>query len=238
MKRIILKTGITTLVLAAGIAKAGTTESEIARNVSPLLNNVPIEKVSPSDRAGLYEIITPRGILYTDKTGSFVIFGATLVDSKTKANLTEQRLAQLGAFKFSELPLQDAIKTVKGNGKRVLVTFEDPNCGYCKRLMSEINKIDNVTVYTFLIPILSPDSEVKAKAIWCSPERARTWVQLMSGGGGMLQPAAPDCDTPLQRNLALSRKLRITGTPALLFADDTKINGYKPAAEIEAKLGE
>lgn len=237
MKSNILKAAIAAVVLAAGFAQAGTTQNEIVRNVSPLLNNLPIEKVTLTDHSGLYEIITPRGIVYTDKMGSFVIFGATLVDSKTKANLTEQRLAQLGAFKFSELPLQDAIKTVKGDGKRVMVTFEDPNCGFCKRLMSEINKIDNITVYTFLIPIVSPDSEVKAKAIWCSPERSRTWTQFMSGAAGLPQPGATDCETPLKRNLALSQKLRINGTPALLFADDTKIPGYRPANEIEAKLG-
>jgi thiol:disulfide interchange protein DsbC len=211
--------------------------SDIAKNVAPLLHGLAVEQITPTDHAGLYELVTPAGIFYTDKAGSFVIFNAALVDTKSKVNLTEQRLNQLSAFKFSELPFQDAIKTVKGNGKRVMVTFEDPNCGYCKRLMSEINKLDNVTVYTFLIPILSPDSETKARTIWCAPDRSQVWSGFMSGTAALPKQGATDCDTPLQRNLALSRKLHINGTPALLFADDTKIPGFKPASDLETKLG-
>lgn len=214
---------------------ADPTTNTIVANVQPLLNGLVVEKVMASSHAGLYEVLTPAGIFYTDKTGSFVIFGATMVDTKTKTNLTEQRLAEFSKFNFAELPFKDAIKTVKGDGSRVMVTFEDPNCGYCKKLMHELNKLDNVTIYTFLIPILSADSTAKSKAIWCSKDQARTWNDFMADNVA-LPAGAAECDTPLDRNLALSRKLRINGTPALLFKSNTKLAGYVKAEQLEASL--
>jgi thiol:disulfide interchange protein DsbC len=238
----VTKTALLTLassLLVASLANAGNLDSdrsEITQKVSPLLHDLPIEKVLPSGRAGLYEIMTPQGIFYTDKSGSFVIFGGTMVDTKTKVNLTEQRLNELINFKFSELPLKDAVKTVRGNGSRVLVTFEDPNCGFCKKLMQEVNKIDNLTVYTFLIPILSPDSGTKAKAIWCSPDPSNVWVDFMSKNVALPTQSSSTCEVPFERNLALQSKLHVTGTPSLFFKDNSKIAGYVKAEEIEAKL--
>lgn len=167
---LILKAAIATAVFVTGLESDGTVENGFIRNIAPLLNNMPIEKILQSDRAGLYEVITPGGIFYTDKTGSFALFNSVMIDTKTKENLTERRIDEMAKFDFNEFPLKDAIKTVRGNGKRVMVAFEDPNCGYCKKLMSEVNKIENVTVYTFLIPIVSPDSATKAKAIWCTAD--------------------------------------------------------------------
>lgn len=232
----IIHAALSTTILVAGLANAGTVENAIIRNVSPLLNNAPIEKVLPSAHAGLYEILTPQGLFYTDKTGSFVLFGAVMVDSKTKVNLTERRMDELVKFDFADFPLRDAIKTVKGNGSRVMVTFEDPNCGYCKKLMGEISKLDNVTVYTYLIPILSPDSATKAKAVWCSPDRSKAWTDLMDKNIPVPAQVTSSCETPIERNLALSRRLHIAGTPAIYFKNAPKERGYAPAEQIEAKL--
>lgn len=218
------------------IAATSTTEqAEIIRKIKPLLNDIPVEKVLPSKRAGLYEVLTPQGIFYTDKAGSFVMFGAVMVDTKTKANLTEQRLDELINFNFADFPLQDAIKTVRGKGTRVMVTFEDPNCGYCKKLMQEVNKLEDVTVYTYLVPILTPESATKSKAIWCAPNPSKTWTDYMANN--VTLPAEPtSCEVPFERNMALYRKLHLAGTPSLFFKDNKKARGYINAEQIEAKL--
>jgi thiol:disulfide interchange protein DsbC len=208
---------------------------QLAPKLEPILGPKMVEKVMPSAHAGLYEVLTPRGIVYTDKTGSFVSFGP-IIDTATKVNLTEKRLQDFSKFAFKDLPFKDAIKTVKGDGSRVMATFEDPNCGYCRKLMSEVEKLDNVTIYTFLVPILGPDSAVKSTALWCAKNQSAAWTGFMSGKAPL--PAAPtgQCDTPLERNTALQGKLRITGTPAILFPDNTKTPGYVTADVIEAKF--
>ena len=207
----------------------------IAKKLAPVLGNVPVEKVMPTKYAGLYEVLTPNGIIYTDKTGSFVSFGP-IVDTATQTNLTEKRLGDFSKFAFKDLPFKDAIKVGKGDGSRKLAVFEDPNCGYCKKLMQELAKVDNITVYTFLIPVLGPDSVTKSKALWCAKDQAKAWTGYMSGTAPL--PASPteQCDTPFERNAAMQRKLRITGTPALLFVNNTKVPGYITADAIEAKL--
>lgn len=231
----IIRAAVAAVFLASSWANAGLVEDEIVRNVTPLLNNMPVEKVVQSQHAGLYEILTPRGLFYTDKVGSFVIFNAVLVDSKTKVNLTDRRVDELINFNFSDFPLKDAIKTVKGDGSRIMVTFEDPNCGYCKKLSGEIDKLDNVTVYTFLMPILSPDSTAKAKAVWCSADRSKAWTDLMSKNVMPVQVTS-SCDTPIERNLALGRRLHVAGTPAIYYKSAPKERGFVKAEQIEAKL--
>lgn len=227
-------------VLAAHVAFAADTQdadaAQIIRTVAPLLKDLPIEKVTPSGHAALYEVYTPQGIFYTDKAGSFVIFGGAMIDTKTRVNLTEKRVDELINHKFSDFPLKDAIKVVRGNGSRVVVTFEDPNCGYCKKLMQEMNKLDNVTVYTFIIPILSPDSAVKAREIWCSPTPAKTWTDYMTGNAPLPSNVPGNCEVPFERNLALQRKLHVNGTPALYFKDNTSVKGYVASSVLETKL--
>lgn len=207
----------------------------LAAKLEPILGPNTVEKVMPSTHAGLYEVLTPRGIVYTDKVGSFVSFGP-IVDTATKVNLTEKRLQDFSKFVFKDLPFQDAIKTVKGDGSRVIATFEDPNCGFCRKLMTEVEKMNNVTIYTFLVPILGPDSAVKATALWCAKDQSSAWTGFMTRNAPL--PAAPvgHCETPLERNTALQGKLRITGTPAILFPDNSKTPGYVTADVIEAKF--
>ena len=130
------------------------------------------EKVTRIEALGLYELVVGGEILYVDEKVSHLIQGS-IIDVKTRTNLTEERLNKLLAINFSDLPLELAVKQVRGNGKQTLVTFEDPNCGYCKRVAKDLTKLEDTTVYTFLYPILSPDSSAKSRAIWCAKDRAR-----------------------------------------------------------------
>lgn len=230
-----LSIGLLAANCAVHAAQPDALTSQLAPKLASVLGNAPIEKVSPSGHAGLYEVLTPNGIVYTDKAGSFVSFGP-IVDTATKANLTRKRLEELSAFEFKELPFKDAIKTVKGDGSRVIATFEDPNCGFCKKLMQEIAKLDNVTVYTFLIPILGPDSATKSKAIWCATDHGKAWTGYMAGTSALPAQPAGNCDTPFARNEQIKRRLRITGTPTILFPDNSRVPGYVTAGDLEAKL--
>ncbi|CUI03392.1 DsbC family protein [Massilia antarctica] len=208
--------------------------ADVEKAIAPLMGTVPIEKISPSKFGTLLEVVTPRGLVYTDKAGSFVLFDVTAIDTRTQENLTEQRNDELGKFVFADLPLKDAIKTVRGDGSRVIATFEDPNCGYCRKLMGELKKVDNLTVYTFLVPVMAADSASKSTAILCSPDPAKIWVEHMTDNSPL--PAPAECATSLERNAALFHKLRLNGTPAILFPSNTKSPGYIPAERIEARL--
>ena len=150
-------------------------------------------------------------------------------------NHTAERMHKLMAIKFSDLPLEYAVKQVRGDGRRVMATFEDPNCGYCKKLAREVVKLDNVTIYTFLLPILSPDSLEKSNQIWCSADRAKAWNDWMQDGRA--PSGKGDCDTTaVQKTVELGRRLNINGTPTLFFADGDRIPDAVPIAQIEQKL--
>jgi thiol:disulfide interchange protein DsbC len=174
-------------------------------------------------------------ILYTDKKGEYLIIGH-VYNTKTAQDLTKERIDEINKIKFSDLPFESAMKAVKGDGKRVIAIFEDPNCGYCKRFrQTTLKEIDNVTVYTFLYNILSEDSFVKSKNIWCAADRNKAWDDWMVSGKAA--PTAPaNCPTPNDKVLALGQKLRIQGTPAIFFADGTRIPGAIDAKTLEAKL--
>lgn len=195
-----------------------------------------VVSVTKSGYLGLYEIYAENNLFYTDEKMSVIILGAQLIDGKTMKNVTEERMKKLTAIKFNELPFDRAIKHVRGDGKRVLATFEDPNCGYCKRLAKELLKLDNVTVYTFLYPILSEDSLRKSRQIWCAPDRAKAWNDWMVDG--KTPPAKEDCDTSaVTKNQEFGRKLNITGTPTIFFADGERVPGAMPLDQIEQRLG-
>ncbi|RIX41006.1 MAG: DsbC family protein [Rhodocyclales bacterium GT-UBC] len=218
---------------------AGTTaladEVEIRKGMEAKLG-AKVDSVSKSGYLGLYEVYAEGNILYTDEKMTVILAGAQLIDAKTMKNMTEERLKKLTAIKFSDLPLERAIKQVRGDGKRVLATFEDPNCGFCKRLAKDLAKLDNVTIYTFLYPILSEDSVRKSKQIWCAADRARSWNDWMIDGKA--PPAKDDCDTTaVSKNQDFGRKLNITGTPTIFFADGERVPGAMPLARIEQKLG-
>ena len=187
-----------------------------------------VEKITKTEYLGMYEVFADGQILYTDEKAS-VFFVGNLYD-KNGTNITGKRL-------IANLPLDLAVKQVRGNGKGTMITFEDPNCGYCKRLAKDILKLKDVTVYTFMMPILGEDSVVKTKAIWCSADRAKAWNDWMVNGS---KPADPkkDCNTPVEKLLALGHGFQVTGTPTILFGDGTKVPGAIPLGEIEKKLAE
>jgi thiol:disulfide interchange protein DsbC len=195
-----------------------------------------VESVTKSGYMGLYEVYADGQLLYTDEKMTTIIVGGQLIDAKTMKNVTDERMKKLTAIKFSELPLERAIKQVRGDGKRIMATFEDPNCGYCKRLAKDLLKLENVTVYTFLYPILSEDSVRKSKQIWCSTDRAKAWNDWMVDGKA---PAGrEDCDTSaVTKNQEFGRKLNISGTPTMFFADGERVPGAMPLPRIEQKLG-
>ncbi len=211
-------------------------EATIRKNVEPKLgDNVKIDSIRETPYAGLYEIRVDGEIRYTDKTGSY-LFSGHVFNLKTGEDLTQARIDDINKIKFSDLPTELALKSVKGNGKRVIAVFEDPNCGYCKRFRKDtLPKIDNVTVYTFMYNILSPDSAVKSKNIWCAADRNKAWDDwMLTAKVPSTAPAA--CNAPNDQVLALGQKLRVNGTPAIFFADGSRIPGAVDAAALEAKF--
>jgi len=199
-----------------------------------------LESVRPLPYGNLYELVVSGGpILYVNEGFTFLVQGA-LVDLKTGINITGERQKELqakreGPIAFSQLPLDLAMKKVVGPGKRTLVTFEDPNCGFCQKLAVELAKLDNVTIYTFLLPIVAADSVLKSRAIWCSADPNAAWDRWMRAGTVPASPGA-DCDAPIERTMALAEKLGIEGTPTLFLANGQRVVGGLPAAEIDELL--
>lgn len=191
-----------------------------------------VENVRKSGALGLYEVQIDGELVYTDEKVTHILLG-DIIDTKTRKNLSEERKQKLSQIKFSDLPLDLAVKQVKGNGKRVLATFEDPNCSYCKKLAKELQGMNDVTIYTFLYPILSPDSSEKAKNLWCATDRVKAWNDLMIEGK---IPASSNCDHPTEKVTAFGRKLNIRGTPTMFFADGSRVPGYMPSALLEKAL--
>lgn len=225
------------LALAAVcVGQASADEAEIKKTMEAKLGTR-VESVTRSGYLGLYEVYADGNVFYTDERASAILVGAQLIDGKTMKNVTEERIRKLTAIRFSDLPLERAIKVVRGDGKRVMATFEDPNCGYCKRLAKEMQRLDNVTIYTFLYPILSEDSVKKSKQIWCSADRVKAWNDWMVDAKA---PAArEDCDTSaVTQNQEFGRKLNISGTPTIFFASGERVPGAMPLQKIEQKLSQ
>ena len=229
---------IHTLLTAASLALLSVTataqEADIRKALAERIPQMDkIDEVSPTPMKGLYEVRIGTDLFYTDAKGNYVIQGE-LIDTKVRRNLTEDRINKLTAVDFSALPLKDAFTIVRGDGKRKVAVFEDPNCGYCKRFERDMQNVDNVTVYLFLYPILSPDSAEKSRNIWCAKDKAAAWQDYMVKDK---TPAAASCDTSaLQRNLALGKKYKITGTPTLIFADGSRVPGAIGAKDVEKHL--
>ncbi|HRH12720.1 MAG TPA: DsbC family protein [Azonexus sp.] len=218
------------------MASASADEAEIKKAMEAKLG-AKVESVTKSGFLGLYEVYSEGNILYTDEKMTAFLAGGQLIDGKSMKNVTEERMRKLTAIKFAELPMERAIKQVRGNGTRVLATFEDPNCGYCKRLAKDLLKLDNVTVYTFLYPILSEDSIKKSKQIWCAADRTKAWNDWMIEG--RVPAGKDDCDTAaIAKNQEFGRRLSISGTPTMFFADGERVPGAMPLAKIEQKLSQ
>lgn len=213
------------MLLVAGPALAQDAAAKIKQALEPKIN-AKIDSVTKTPYLGLYEVRIGSDIVYTDENATYVFVG-DIRDGNTLANLTEERKAELSAIDFKSLPLAHAIKTVRGNGSRTLAVFADPNCSFCRRFDQQLASMENVTIYTFLYPILSPDSMEKSKLIWCAKDRSKAYFELMLKG---VQPNGPaNCDTSvIEKNVALGRKLGIDGTPTSFLPTGQRIVGARP----------
>jgi thiol:disulfide interchange protein DsbC len=213
-------------------------EAEIRKSLTASMPDLKIESVRKLDRIDLYEVVNNgRNVFYVDSRGETALVGR-LVDIRTHENLTDKRIAELSRVEFSTLPLERAIVTVKGSGARKLAVFSDPDCPYCKQLERELDGVGDVTIYTFLFPLTSihPDAERKARLVWCAPDRARAWSELMLLGREPENVAT--CSSPIAENLRLGEKLSIEGTPGIVFASGRLVPGVIGREQIERYLAE
>jgi thiol:disulfide interchange protein DsbC len=232
----LIATLLATLLLAA-LPPAAASEAAIRKALAERYPKLKIDEVRRSPLAGLWEVrYDGAEILYSDAAGDFIIVNAAMIDTRTQTDLTGQRIQQLLAIDWSQLPLRDAIVIRQGSGARKLAVFVDPNCGFCRRFERDLSAIKDVTVYNFLLPILGPDSVAKSRDIWCARDPGTAWRRWMLEG--VQPPKAPaSCNAgAMERNLAFSRTHRITGTPAVFFEDGTRRPGAIPAEQVEALL--
>jgi thiol:disulfide interchange protein DsbC len=225
-------------VVALGVAfAAGAQDVEkVRKNLGdrlPMMGK--IDEVSKTPMPGVYEVRVGMDLYYADAEGNFLIHGS-MIDAKQRRNLTEERQEKLLAVPFDALPLKDAFTIVRGNGKRKVAIFEDPNCPYCKHFERDLQKVDNVTVYMFLYPILGPDSNDKSRNLWCAKDRGVAWMDWM-----LRNKAAPEakCDTAaVARNVEFGQKYKLTGTPTMILADGRRVPGAVSAQDVEKLLSE
>jgi thiol:disulfide interchange protein DsbC len=220
---------------AAGAVPAAV-ETALRKNLAERVPGLSrIDEINRTPMAGLFELRVGADLFYTDAEGNYLLNGHML-DTRQRKNLTEERLEKILAIDFDALPLKDAFTIVRGNGKRKLAVFEDPNCGYCKKFERDLQKVDNVTIHMFLLPILGPDSVDKSRNIWCSRDKAKAWLDWMTRDQAAARAEAA-CDTAaLARNVEFARRYNISGTPTLFFANGSRVPGMIPAAEVEKML--
>lgn len=223
---------------AAGGAKAPAPIERELRDVLPKRGLPAVEAVLTTPVSGLYEVQAGKQLYYVDAGGNYAFTGG-MIDLKTKVNLSKAKIEKLTTIEFDKLPLQDAIKVVKGNGSRKMAVFADPNCSFCKRLEKELEGITNVTIYTFLFPILGPDSIEKSRDVWCAKDRSKTWEDWMlrSIKPASMATAGSSCDTgAINRSVEFGRTYGVSGTPAIFFEDGTRNSGLAPADRLNARL--
>lgn len=230
-----IKSLFTILTLSVLLAQAAIAdEAAIRKAVKAQMGGEP-QSVTKAPLTGLYEVVLDEKVFYSDENGDFFVFGE-LIDAKTQRYLTRERTQKLVAVKVNSLLPDSAIKIVKGNGKRKLTVFSDADCPYCKKLEQDLAKVTDVTIYVLLYPIdnLHPQSAEKSKAIWCAPDRVKAWNDWMLKNTLPKNKAA--CETPIAKIAEVGRRLRVDGTPTLIFSDGRRVPGAIPAAEIEKLL--
>lgn len=219
-------------VLSTGDAYRNDPElRDVADRFSARFDGVPVVAVRRTP-FGLFEVQIGMDLLYTDAQVSYVLDGR-LIDAQSRRDLTRERQEAVSAVPLDSLPLHLAVKQVRGDGKRRLAIFEDPNCGYCKQLHRTLAQVDDVTIYTFLYPILSPDSHEKARDVWCADDPSAAWDAWMLQGKA---PPRKQCSTPVDEVLALGQQLMVRGTPTLFFADGSRVSGAIPLDMLQARL--
>ena len=222
-------------LLAAPVAAQ---EAVIRKNLADRLPELPkIDEVTKTPIPGLWEVRFGNDVIYTDDQANHVIQG-TVFDTRAKVNLTDKRIEKLTAIDFDALPLKDAMVVKQGSGARKLAVFADPNCGYCKRFERDLLNVKDVTIYTFLYPVLGPDSSDKSRSIWCSKDPMKTWRSWMIEGATPAKPSGACDSAAIDRNTAFGRKYRVNGTPAILFEDGKRVPGAMSAADVEKRLVE
>ncbi len=209
-------------------------EAALKKLIEPRLGEgVKVDSVTKTPYAGLFEVRIGSEILYTDEKAQYIFVG-NVIDAQNQTNYTKARVDDLSKIKFADLPFDSALKMVKGDGKRVIAIFEDPNCGYCKRFRKTLQGMDNITVYTFMYNILAEDSAVKSKNIWCSPDRNKAWDEWMINGKAA-PAAAANCANPNDKISTLGQKMHVTGTPTIFFTDGSRLPGAVDVKALETK---
>lgn len=226
---------LTQLALTASLlfaASAHANEAVIRKALTQQFPGAQLSSVKPTPYSGLFEVYLDDQLVYVDAKAQYVFTG-DVIDLKNRTNLTQARLNQLQAIKWSELPLANAIKVVKGNGARKLVVFSDVDCPYCRKFEAELDKVDNTTVYTFLYPIegLHPKAIQMSKQIWCAPNRNKAWDDYITRG--TVPNNDGKCANPVDATIALGQKLKVSGTPTLFFVNGQRVPGMVPAAQLE-----
>jgi len=209
-------------------------EAALRKAIQPHFADSKIESVKKTNYLGLYEVVVGDEVFYTDAKADYFFFGH-VIDTKTRMSMTNERIQEIKAARrvpLDSLPLQSAIKIVKGDGKRRVAIFTDPNCPYCKQLEKELLNVTNVTIYTLLYPVLKGSMEL-SKKIWCSDNQIKAWDDFMLKD---VAPSSKDCETPLDALVKSGRENKVNGTPTLIFADGSVVGGMIPATAIEEKL--
>ncbi|MEY4112181.1 MAG: hypothetical protein RL082_682 [Pseudomonadota bacterium] len=222
------------LILGMASSVFALNEKQIRTEIQKRLGtSANVRNVTPSPIPGLFEVQVNNEIFYTDSNAKYLIQGE-MVELASGNNLTTKRQEDINRIKWSDLPQAQAFKVVRGNGSRQIAVFSDPNCGYCKRLEKTLQQLDNVTIYNYLIPILSADSALKSKQIWCAADQQKVWNDWMLNNLG--PSGKSDCANPIDRNLTLAKNYGINGTPTIFFTDGSRFPGAVQLADIEKKL--
>ena len=229
----ILAAALLSLLLSAPALAQDAATEKVKAELRKKLTDVQVDSVRKIAYGNLYEVTVGSELFYTDEKASFLVLGS-IVDLKTRENVTELRMRQLNRVDFASLPLESAVKIVRGNGSRKVAIFADPNCGYCKRFERDLLGVSDITVYLFLYPILSPDSMQKSKAVWCAPDRGKAWIDYMARDISV--PVDTTCATPIDKVLEYGKGKRIQGTPTIFFEDGERVPGAMAIADFEKKL--
>ncbi|WP_420830718.1 DsbC family protein [Acinetobacter towneri] len=201
----------------------------VSKNVKQQHPQLKLDNIQATEMKGIYSASMDGQVVYLNEDAQHILAGS-MIRLKDQHNLTKDLLIQQNSVDWKKLPLQDAIKSVRGTGKRQIAIFSDPNCPYCKQLEAELKKLDNITIYTFILP-LKAQSVAPSKHVYCEKNPALAWENLITKA--QLPTSQSSCANPVERNIVLAHRLGVNGTPAIIFLNGFKVMGAYPAAQIE-----